>query len=235
MQCSTPSLQRQRLYILRVHHGVLLWLAFAVLATWAAMAWPGPALAQLGEPPCIGMPPLASLPVDAKFPALEVAAAAVPVGTASADASPDRKLRATWSPIAGAAAAEAKCISVAMRRPGQDYESMAIATLAPAATAFEYRPVGVAGEYCFRFVVLAPTSRSAFSERCAQFPAQFPPGPLDSGGEPPAPPDVGSGLGHEDSGLLSNSLWVALGVAGAFATGVTFGPSALRRLFGKRG
>lgn len=200
------------------------------LALGAALS-PRAARAQMGEPPCIGMPPLATLPVDPALPALPVAAVVAPAAGPAVNGIQHRELRGAWPAISGPAAGRAKCISVAMRRVGQEnYEGEAIATLFPSARNFAYTPVGLAGEYCFRFVVLAADARSEFTERCADFPVQLPSGPRDEFPGAPAPPDAGLGTSIGD-GVGSPLLLLAAGLAGVLAAAWTFGPAVVRRLF----
>jgi len=124
------------------------------------------------------MPPLATLPVDTSLLPLKVSGMAVEVGNPTADGIREKELRVTWPPLSDSTIGEAKCISVAMKQPGADYEAMSVLTLFPTATTFTHRPFGDAGQYCYRFVILAEAARSEFTEVCAEFPAQAPPGPV---------------------------------------------------------
>lgn len=233
MQCPSQPVQ-QPLHELRLHSGVLIGLLISLAVVWGAALLPRTARAQMGEPPCTGMPPLATLPVDPALPALRVTAGTADVVGPLVNGIQHREMRATWPAIQGPAAARAKCISVAMHGPGREYEGIStIRTLFPSATSFAHSPGGVAGEYCFRFVVLAVDARSEFTERCVDLPERAPIPPTTNQGSVPAPPDAGSGISSGGGG--ASPALVAAGLAGLLAAAVTFGPAVVRRLLRGRG
>jgi hypothetical protein len=214
---------------LRVGHSLPVWLiGGATLLIAAVLGLRGAessARAQPGNPPCIGMPPLAELTVEVALGRLAVTAATEDVTLAGGPVR--RGLLVNWDvqQQATGAAERVRCISVAMHGPGGDYESQAVATLPPGAREFRHTPLGVAGEYCFRFVMLTQTSRSEFTEVCQEFAAQGPI-PPDTNPEPaPGAPNAGTGLLR---GGQPERLAAVLALAGAAAAVAGFGPALLR-------
>ena len=193
-----------------------------------ALASAAPAQAQLGQGNCVGMPPLASIPVSGDVPPVKD----MTVDTSPAAEDPSRRaanLRWTRVEVAtdAGAAGEPACIAIWLKIPGGNYESQTERILPIDATEFVHTPVGFAGEYCYRVAVLVGDARSDFRDSCFRLEQdQLPAGPDDSG-MTPLPPTAGQG---RESGPESGWDWPLLVAAGVLILAVALpGAAAWRR------
>ncbi|MBI5947808.1 MAG: hypothetical protein HY875_06705 [Chloroflexi bacterium] len=199
-------------------HGALAVCSVLAAMVVGALAIPSPASAQMGQGNCVGQPPLAALEARADVPAVRVAP--VELGKVAAKELPEFAsfggqlvvLRLQWPSITASpaiAGARTACIVVWKKTPGGDWWSFVHRILPAGTQEISDVPFGEAGEYCYRFMVIADDARSEVSESCFNVDqAQGPPS-LDSGPELLARPNAGQSFSYEWSWIAGVALLIA--------------------------
>ena len=191
-----------------------------LVAMVASLLSPATASAQMGEGNCVGQPPSAALEARADVPtvkvapveAVKVAAKELPEFASLGWTGELVVLRLQWPSITSSpaiASARAACIVVWEKTPGGDWWSFVHRILPAGTQEINAVPFGEAGEYCYRFMVIADDARSEVSESCFKVDQAQGPPPLDSGPELLARPNAGPSFDHEWSWIAGVALLIA--------------------------
>lgn len=237
MQRNEQPWRGLRLSLRNVRARAPLFLGISIASAGLAALASVPAQAQDPGMPCPGMMNVVSGPIDASLQLTaeaEVVARNAP--TANPSEAPSDVVGFSWQVAAGSA----KCIWIQRKDPGGTYSSMADFIFRPDEQPPPTdRPVGVAGEWCYRFFAVSDLGQSQPVESCVEIitPAVLrtdtgvqTPEPAPSETPPPStptpdPPAAGSGRATVGAHPVT---WQLL-------TGSVLAATALSALAGMRG